>query len=191
MEFEETEIPGVWIVRPRRFGDRRGYFMETFRRDEFERATGLSVDFVQDNESFSRRGVVRGLHFQRGEFSQAKLVRVSHGRVIDVAVDLRPGSPAFGRHVAIELSAENALQIFIPRGFAHGFAVVSDEACFQYKVDNLYAPQAEATIRFDDPEIGVKWPIPIEEMTLSPKDLTGMTLAEALPLLEDFRMPGR
>lgn len=191
MEFEETEIPGVWIVRPRRFGDRRGYFMETFRRDEFERATGLSVDFVQDNESFSRRGVVRGLHFQRGEFSQAKLVRVSHGRVIDVAVDLRPGSPAFGRHVAIELSAENALQIFIPRGFAHGFAVVSDEACFQYKVDNLYAPQAEATIRFDDPEIGVKWPIPIEEMTLSPKDLTGMTLAEALPLLEDFRMTGR
>lgn len=191
MEFEETEIPGVWIVRPRRFGDRRGYFMETFRRDEFQRATGLSVDFVQDNESFSRRGVVRGLHFQRGEFSQAKLVRVSHGRVIDVAVDLRPGSPAFGRHVAIELSAENALQIFIPRGFAHGFAVVSNEACFQYKVDNLYAPQAEATIRFDDPEIGVQWPIPTEEMTLSPKDLTGMTLAEALPLLEDFRMTGR
>lgn len=187
MEFKETDIPGLWTVTPRRFGDSRGYFMETFRKDEFEKAIGRSVDFVQDNESLSRRGVVRGLHFQRGEKSQAKLVRVSQGRVLDVVVDLRPGSPSFGRHAAFEISSDNGVQLFIPRGFAHGFAVLSETACFQYKVDNLYAPEAEATIRFDDPALGIDWLIPEEERILSPKDLKGMALADAQPLIDEFK----
>ncbi|MBD5349502.1 MAG: dTDP-4-dehydrorhamnose 3,5-epimerase [Bacteroides sp.] len=180
MEFIKTEIEGVWIIEPRRFGDARGYFMETFKKSEFEANIG-HVDFVQDNESFSSRGVLRGLHFQKGEWSQAKLVRVSRGTVLDVAVDLRGGSPTFGRHVAVELSADNARQLFIPRGFAHGFVVLSPEAQFQYKVDNIYAPHAEATLRFDDPALAIDWRISPAEMLLSEKDLRGLSLPEITP----------
>lgn len=176
MEFKELEIKGVWLIEPKRFGDARGYFCETFKLSEFESHIG-KVEFVQDNESLSTRGVLRGLHFQRGEWSQAKLVRVSQGRVLDVAVDLRGGSPTYGQHVAVELSRDNGRQMFIPRGFAHGFVVLSDEAQFQYKVDNVYAPQSEATLRFDDPALGIDWPIAKEEMKLSEKDLRGMAFA--------------
>ena len=141
MNFIETEIKGVWIVEPKRFGDARGYFMESFKLEEFRKHV-VDIHFVQDNESMSTRGVLRGLHFQKGEFSQAKLVRVSRGAVLDVAVDLRGGSPTYGKYVAVELSQDNARQLFIPRGMAHGFLVLSDEAQFQYKVDNVYAPQS-------------------------------------------------
>ena len=170
----------MWVIEPKRFGDARGYFSETFKRAEFESHVGR-VDFVQDNESFSCYGVLRGLHFQKGEFSQAKLVRVSRGKVLDVAVDLRGGSPTFGRHVAVELSQDNGRQLFIPRGFAHGFVVLSDEAQFQYKVDNVYAPQAEATLRFDDPALGIDWQIPKADMLLSEKDMRGISLSETAP----------
>lgn len=180
MEFKELEIKGVWLIEPKRFGDARGYFCETFKLSEFESHIG-KVEFVQDNESLSTRGVLRGLHFQRGEWSQAKLVRVSQGRVLDVAVDLRGGSPTYGQHVAVELSRDNGRQMFIPRGFAHGFVVLSDEAQFQYKVDNVYAPHSEATLRFDDPALGIDWPIDKEEMKLSEKDLRGMAFAEVEP----------
>ncbi|MDO5770653.1 MAG: dTDP-4-dehydrorhamnose 3,5-epimerase [Bacteroidales bacterium] len=180
MEFKELDIKGVWLIEPKRFGDARGYFCETFKLSEFESHIG-KVEFVQDNESLSTRGVLRGLHFQRGEWSQAKLVRVSQGRVLDVAVDLRGGSPTYGQHVAVELSRDNGRQMFIPRGFAHGFVVLSDEAQFQYKVDNVYAPQSEATLRFDDPALGIDWPIAKEEMKLSEKDLRGMAFAEVEP----------
>lgn len=178
MQFTELEIPGVWLIEPGRYGDARGYFMETWRRDEFEAHVGYPVEFVQDNESLSSRGVLRGLHFQRGRLSQAKLVRVSRGAVLDVAVDLRPESETFGRHVAVELSADNARQLFVPRGFAHGFVVVSDVAQFQYKVDNRYAPEAEATLRFDDPALGIDWRLPAAELLLSEKDLKGCPLSQ-------------
>lgn len=180
MEFKELDIKGVWLIEPKRFGDARGYFCETFKLSEFESHIG-KVEFVQDNESLSTRGVLRGLHFQRGEWSQAKLVRVSQGRVLDVAVDLRGGSPTYGQHVAVELSRDNGRQMFIPRGFAHGFVVLSDEAQFQYKVDNVYAPHSEATLRFDDPALGIDWPIATEEMKLSEKDLRGMAFADVEP----------
>ena len=180
MEFKELDIKGVWLIEPKRFGDARGYFCETFKLSEFESHIG-KVEFVQDNESLSTCGVLRGLHFQRGEWSQAKLVRVSQGRVLDVAEDLRGGSPTYERHVAVELSRENGRQMFIPRGFAHGFVVLSDEAQFQYKVDNVYAPQSEATLRFDDPALGIDWPIAKEEMKLSEKDLRGMAFADVEP----------
>lgn len=180
MNYLKTDIEGVFIVEPKRFGDARGYFMESFKLDEFRRNVA-DIEFVQDNESFSSRGVLRGLHFQRGAFSQAKLVRVSRGTVLDVAVDLRGGSPTFGRHVAVELSDENARQLFIPRGFAHGFVVLSDVAQFQYKVDNVYAPQSEATLKFDDPALGIDWRIDAADMLLSPKDLKGMSLSEVTP----------
>lgn len=180
MKFTETDIKGVWIIDPVRFGDARGYFMETFKLEEFRANVG-DITFVQDNESMSTRGVLRGLHFQKGEFSQAKLVRVSRGTVIDVAVDLRGGSPTYGKYVAVELSQENGRQLFIPRGMAHGFLVMSDVAQFQYKVDNVYAPQAEATLRFDDETVAVNWPMERAEMLLSPKDLKGMSLGEITP----------
>lgn len=178
MNYIPTSIKGVCIVEPKRFGDARGYFMETFKLEEFRREVAPGIEFVQTNESVSTRGVLRGLHFQKGEFSQAKLVRVSQGRVIDVAVDLRPGSETYGHHVAVELSADNARQLFVPRGFAHGFIVLSDTAQFQYMVDNVYAPQAEATLRFDDPELGIDWPLPASELNLSEKDLRGLSLEE-------------
>lgn len=162
MEFIKQHIEGVWVIQPKRFGDARGYFSETFKLEEFRKHVG-DVEFVQDNESFSTYGVLRGLHFQKGEFSQAKLVRVSCGRVLDVVVDLRGGSPTYGEHVAVELTAEKGNQLFIPRGFAHGFVVLSDEAQFQYKVDNVYAPQSEATLKFDDPALGIDWQVPFEK----------------------------
>lgn len=180
MKFTQLSIPGVWLVEPVRYGDARGYFMESFKLEEFRAHVG-DIAFVQDNESMSGRGVLRGLHFQKGEFSQAKLVRVSQGTVVDVAVDLRGGSPTFGQHVAVELSQENACQLFIPRGFAHGFVVLSETAQFQYKVDNIYAPQSEATLRFDDPALGIDWRLPHSELLLSPKDLKGVSLSEITP----------
>lgn len=180
MKYTQLSLPGVWLVEPRRFGDARGYFMESFKLEEFQANVG-PVNFIQDNESFSSRGVLRGLHFQKGAMSQAKLVRVSQGAVLDVGVDLRSGSPTFGQHVAVELSADNALQLFLPRGMAHGFVVLSDVAQFQYKVDNVYAPQSEVTLRFDDPALRIDWRIPASEMLLSEKDLRGMPLSEIDP----------
>lgn len=178
MEYIKTHIEGVFVLQPKVFGDARGYFMETFRQEEFDSMVA-PVRFVQDNESKSTRGVLRGLHYQKGEFSQAKLVRVIQGRVLDVAVDLRKSSPTFLQHVAVELSGENKRQLFVPRGFAHGFVVLSDEAVFCYKVDNVYAPQAECCIRYDDPAIGVEWPLPAEELLLSAKDAQGISVHEA------------
>lgn len=178
MEFIPTDIPGVVILRPRIFGDARGYFFESFSQREFDEAV-RPVTFVQDNESCSSYGVVRGLHFQKGEHSQSKLVRVTAGTVLDVAVDIRKGSPTFGRHVAVELSAENHLQLFIPRGFAHGFAVLSEKAVFQYKCDNYYAPESEGAIAWNDPELGIDWRIPAESVLLSEKDSHHPVLAEA------------
>lgn len=184
MKYSEAFIKGVWIIEPKRFGDKRGYFMETFRLHEFRMATGAEVTFVQDNESGSTRGVLRGLHFQRGSHSQAKLVRVTRGKVLDVAVDLRPGSPTFGRHMSVELSEENACQIFIPRYFAHGFLVLSDEARFQYKVDNYYCPQAEATLRFDDPALAIEWPRVEGGYNVSQKDISdAISLREAAAII--------
>ncbi len=168
------------MIEPKRFGDMRGYFSEVFKLADFEAHIG-HVEFVQDNESFSTRGVLRGLHFQRGEWSQAKLVRVSLGTVLDVVVDLRHGSPTWGQHLAVELSADTGRQLFIPRGFAHGFAVLSDQAQFQYKVDNIYAPQSEATLRFDEPALGIDWRIAPADMILSEKDLRGLSLNEMTP----------
>lgn len=178
MEYIKTHIEGVFVLQPKVFGDARGYFMETFRQEEFDSMVA-PVRFVQDNESKSTRGVLRGLHYQKGAYSQAKLVRVIQGRVLDVAVDLRKSSPTFLQHVAVELSGENKRQLFVPRGFAHGFVVLSDEAVFCYKVDNIYAPQAECCIRYDDPAIGVEWPLPAEELLLSVKDAQGISVHEA------------
>ncbi len=180
MVFIEQCIKGVWVVEPKRFGDSRGYFCEVWKKEEFQSHVG-AVEFVQDNESFSTLGVLRGLHFQRGQWSQAKLVRVSQGTVVDVAVDLRAGSPTRGQHVAVELSADNARQLFVPRGFAHGFVVLSDVAQFQYKVDNVYAPQSEATLRFDDPVLNIDWRLPQSELQLSEKDTRGLAFAELTP----------
>ena len=180
MTFIEQAIKGVWVIQPDRYGDKRGYFSEVFKQADFDAHVG-HVDFVQDNESFSTKGVLRGLHFQRGEWSQAKLVRVSRGTVLDVVVDLRHGSPTWGRHVVIELSADTGRQLFIPRGFAHGFVVQSEVAQFQYKVDNIYAPQSEATLRFDDPALAIDWQIDRADMLLSDKDLKGLSLNEMTP----------
>jgi dTDP-4-dehydrorhamnose 3,5-epimerase len=167
----ETAIPGVLIIEPKAFGDARGYFMESFNAREFAQKTGLEVSFVQDNLSRSRRGVLRGLHFQRPPFAQSKLVGVVKGRVLDVAVDIRKGSPTYGQHVAVELSEQNHLQFFIPHGFAHGFLVLSQEAIFTYKVDRPYAPQAEAGIRWNDPDLAIEWPIDPGQVQTSAKDL--------------------
>ncbi len=178
MEYRKTEIEGVFIIEPRVFGDERGYFFEAWKRQEFEENIG-KVDFIQDNESKSVFGVLRGLHYQKGEFSQAKLVRVISGRVLDVAVDLRKDSPTFGKHVAVELSGDNKRQFFIPRGFAHGFLVLSDEAVFTYKVDNPYAPQAEASILWNDADLAIDWPLSEEKLILSQKDREAQPFAEA------------
>ncbi len=178
MEYRETEIEGVYIIEPRVFSDARGYFMEAWKESEFTAHVG-PVHFIQDNESKSGYGVLRGLHYQKGAASQAKLVRVIKGRVVDVAVDLRRSSPTFGRHVMVELSDENKRQLFIPRGFAHGFLVLSDEAVFTYKVDNPYAPQEDAGIRWDDPELAIEWPIDPHEVQTSEKDLKQPLLRDA------------
>lgn len=169
MDFLQTDIEGVYVVTPRVFRDARGSFCETYNQAEFDRA-GLNYRFVQDNQSSSRYGTVRGLHFQRGDAAQAKLVRVLRGRVLDVAVDLRSGSPSFGRHVAVELTEENGRMLMIPRGFAHGFSVLSDTATFAYKCDALYCPSAEGGIRYDDPQIAIDWQVPADEIVISEKD---------------------
>ena len=178
MKYIKTEIEGVFILEPKVFNDSRGYFFETWKKSEFESYVG-AVNFIQDNESKSSFGVLRGLHYQKGAHSQAKLVRVIKGRVMDVAVDLRKKSSTFGRYVIVELSDENKRQFFIPRWFAHGFLVLSDEAIFTYKVDNAYAPQAEASIRWDDVEIGIDWPIDAKDVVMSEKDLNAKRLCEA------------
>lgn len=169
MNITETEIKGVFIIEPKVFGDSRGYFYESFSQREFEDAIG-PVSFVQDNQSKSSYGVVRGLHFQKPPHAQAKLVRVVKGTVLDVAVDLRKGSPTFGKHVAVELSEENHRQVFIPKGFAHGFSVLSEEAVFQYKCDDYYAPETEGAVAWDDPELNIDWRIPADAIILSEKD---------------------
>ena len=179
MNYIQTEIDGVWLIEPKVFSDERGYFMEAFKKEEFEANIG-PVDFVQDNESKSSFGVLRGLHYQKGEHSQAKLVRVIKGEVLDVAVDLRRSSPTFGKHVCVLLSEGNKRQFFIPRGFAHGFAVLSDEAIFTYKVDNKYAPQSEASIIYNDATLGIDWPLAESQMLLSPKDKEGMAVKDAV-----------
>lgn len=179
MDYKKTEIEGVYIIQPKVFKDNRGYFMETFRQSDFDAGIGRHVEFIQDNESKSSRGVLRGLHYQKGEASQAKLVRVIKGRVVDVAVDIRRSSKTFGRYVMVELSEENKTQFFIPRGFAHGFLVLSDEAIFTYKVDNAYAPQQEASIRYDDPDIAIEWPMDIAEVITSEKDMNARWLRDA------------
>ena len=169
MEVIETSLEGVLVIKPRVFEDDRGYFFESFSEREFFSKV-RPVKFVQDNESRSVRGVLRGLHFQKPPFAQSKLVRVVQGRVLDVAVDIRRGSPTYGKWISQELSADNHLQLFIPRGFAHGFAVLSETAVFQYKCDNFYAPQAEGAIAWDDPDIGVDWQLPAGSVILSAKD---------------------
>lgn len=179
MEFIEQKIKGVWVIEPKVFGDARGYFFESFRQDEFDKHIGHHVEFIQDNESKSSYGVLRGLHYQKGEFAQAKLVRVVKGAVLDVAVDIRKSSPTFGQYVAVELTAENKKQLYIPRGFAHGFVVKSEEAIFCYKVDNVYAPQAEAGIVYNDPTINVEWGVPAEKVLLSAKDTVSPKLLDA------------
>lgn len=185
MEIIKTDIEGVVIIEPRLFRDDRGYFFESFaERDFCERV--CATRFVQDNESKSSYGVLRGLHFQKPPHAQSKLVRVIKGRVLDVAVDIRRGSPTFGRHVAVELTEENHRQFFIPRGFAHGFSVLSEEAVFQYKCDNYYAPQSEGALAWDDPELGIDWRIPADKIVLSEKDKHHPCLNDADAWLFDY-----
>ena len=183
MEVEKTAIPGVFVIKPRIFGDDRGYFFESFNERDFTQSVG-EINFVQDNESKSRYGVVRGLHFQKPPFAQSKLVRVIVGSVLDIAVDIRKGSPTFGKHVAVELTAENHLQFFMPKGIAHGFAVLSQEAVFQYKCDNFYAPQSEGAIAWNDSALAIDWRIPENEVILSEKDKPHPLLAEIADTLD-------
>ncbi|MEG1563377.1 MAG: dTDP-4-dehydrorhamnose 3,5-epimerase [Bacteroides sp.] len=179
MNYIQSDIDGVWLIEPQVFSDERGYFMEAFKKEEFEAHIG-TVNFIQDNESKSSFGVLRGLHYQKGECSQAKLVRVIKGKVLDVAVDLRQLSPTFGKHVSALLSEENKRQFFIPRGFAHGFLVLSDEAIFTYKVDNKYAPQAEASILYNDNELAIDWPIADDRLMMSSKDKQAEAFSKAV-----------
>lgn len=182
IEVKITDIEGVLIIEPKVFGDARGYFLESFNAKEFAEKTGLNINFVQDNESMSSYGVMRGLHFQCPPFTQSKLVRCVKGAVLDVAVDIRKGSPTYGKHVAVELTEGNHRQFFVPRGFAHGFAVLSEVAVFQYKCDNFYAPQADGGISILDDSLGIDWRIPIEKALLSDKDTKHA-------LLKDFDSP--
>jgi len=170
MEIQETKLKDCFIIKPKVFEDARGYFFESFNTKTFTEKTGLHVTFVQDNQSFSSYGVIRGLHAQAGEHAQAKLVRVLKGEVLDVAVDVREGSPTYGQHVAVRLSAENKLQLFIPRGFLHGFAVLSETAEFFYKCDNFYNKESEAGIRYNSPVLGIDWLIPEEKHVIAEKD---------------------
>jgi dTDP-4-dehydrorhamnose 3,5-epimerase len=166
------------VIEPKIHGDHRGYFVETFRQDKFEQALGYKVNFVQDNESKSLKGVLRGLHFQLAPHAQSKLVRVIDGSVLDVAVDIRKGSPTFGQHVAVELSGDNKKQMFVPRGFAHGFVVLTDTATFAYKVDNYYSPECDRGLAFDDQTLNIDWLLPAESLSLSDKDTKQPTLTE-------------
>lgn len=178
MNYIQTEIDGVWIIEPKIFFDPRGYFMEAFKQQEFDATIG-QINFIQDNESQSSFGTLRGLHYQKGDYSQAKLVRVIKGEVLDVAVDLRQSSPTFGKHISVLLSDENKRQLFIPRGFAHGFLVKSEIAIFTYKVDNIYAPQSEASIRYNDPALAIDWPIADSQLVMSEKDKQAEAFREA------------
>jgi dTDP-4-dehydrorhamnose 3,5-epimerase len=187
MQFIPTEIPDVIVIEPKVFGDERGYFMETFHAERFTQETGIKTSFIQDNESRSSHGVLRGLHYQLPPFAQSKLVRVIEGTVLDIAVDIRKGSPTFGQHVSVELSAENKRQVFIPRGFAHGFVVLSDFAIFAYKVDNYYSPECDRGIKFDDPELGIDWQINPNFLQLSDKDKKQPLLKESTELF-DFQV---
>lgn len=178
MEVIKTDIDGVVIIEPRIFRDERGYFFESFSQRDFQEKVCRTV-FVQDNESKSSYGVLRGLHFQKPPYAQSKLVRVIRGAVLDVAVDIRKGSPTFGQHVAVELTGDNHRQFFIPRGFAHGFSVLTDEVIFQYKCDNFYAPQSEGALAWDDPDLGIDWRIPADRVLLSEKDRHHSRLRDA------------
>jgi dTDP-4-dehydrorhamnose 3,5-epimerase len=171
MKVTETELKGCFILEPTLFKDERGYFFESFNAKNFNEAIGEEVSFVQDNQSYSSKGVVRAIHYQQGKFTQAKLVRVLSGRVLDVAVDLRKGSPTFGQHFSIELSAENKKQLFIPKGFGHGFSVLSETAEFFYKCDNFYNKASEGGIVYNDPSLNIDWQIPLNEIKVSEKDL--------------------
>jgi len=189
MEVIRTAIPDVVIISPRLFGDARGYFFESYSQRDFDRQV-RTVRFIQDNESRSCYGVVRGLHFQKGADAQSKLLRVVRGKVLDVAVDVRVGSPTFGRHVAVELSEDNHLQLFIPRGFAHGFSVLSEDVVFQYKCDNFYAPASEGAIAWDDPDLGIDWGVKPEDVILSAKDAAHPRLRDVAPEdLFDYSVP--
>ena len=179
MQFIRTKIKDVIIIDPKVHGDDRGYFIETFRQDKLEEFLGFKVNFCQDNESKSSRGVLRGLHYQLAPSAQTKLVRVIKGRVLDVAVDIRKGSSTFGEYVAIELSEENKRQLFVPRGFAHGFVVLEDDTVFAYKVDNYYSPENDRGIAFNDPAIGIDWNIELEALNLSDKDTKQPLLVDA------------
>lgn len=179
MQAIATDISDVIIIEPQVHGDERGYFVETFRQDSLERFVGHSINFIQDNESKSDRGVLRGLHYQIGASAQSKLVRVITGRVLDVAVDIRQGSPTFGQHIAIELSAKNKRQVFVPKGFAHGFVVLEDDTIFSYKVDNYYSPADDRGIAFDDPSLAIDWQLPTAQLLLSAKDKKQPLLANA------------
>ena len=179
MQFTRTKIEDVIIIDPKVHGDERGYFIETFRQDKLEEYLGFKVNFSQDNESKSSRGVLRGLHYQLSPAAQTKLVRVIKGRVLDVAVDIRKGSPTFGQHVAVELSEDNKRQLFVPRGFAHGFVVLEDDTVFAYKVDNYYSPENDRGILFNDPAIGIDWGIEVTALNLSDKDTKQPLLADA------------
>lgn len=170
MQFTKTNIPDIIIIEPKVHGDKRGYFMETFKKDTLEEFLGYKIEFCQDNESKSSKGVLRGIHYQLPPFAQTKLVRVIKGRVLDIAVDIRVGSPTFGKHIAIELSEQNKKQLLIPRGFAHGFIVLSDEAIFSYKVDNYYNPKHDRGILFNDKDLNINWKLPDNEIQLSSKD---------------------
>lgn len=181
MEYKALPIKGVYLMEPHVFGDIRGYFMETFRSDEFRREVA-DIEFVQDNESLSGRGVARGLHYQAGDKSQAKLVRVTEGKVIDIVVDLRRGSETFGQHLMVELSEDNHRMLFLPHGMAHGFVTLGERNRFIYKVDRYYAPEAERTLLLTDPALGIKWPVDPASLTLSAKDLTGVPLSELTDL---------
>ena len=183
MRVIETDIEGVVIIEPDVFGDSRGYFFESYSQKKFDEQV-RPVRFVQDNESKSKYGVLRGLHFQKGKNAQSKLVRVIKGRVLDVAVDIRKGSPTFGKYVAVELTEDNHRQLFVPRGFAHGFSVLSEEVIFQYKCDNLYAPESEGAIAWNDPDIGIDWQLPTEDVLLSAKDSTHPMLKNATDLFD-------
>ena len=178
MKTQTTDIEGIVIIEPQVFGDSRGYFMETYQKEKYA-AVGIDVTFVQDNESMSSYGVIRGLHYQAEPFAQAKLIRVVAGRVLDVAVDIRKNSPTFGKVFTLELSSDNKLQLFLPHGIAHGFAVLSETAIFTYKCDNFYAPQSERTIRLDDSSLAIDWKIPVENRIISDKDKKGVAFADA------------
>ena len=178
MQFMAQAIPDVFVLEPKVHGDHRGYFVETFRQDKFEAAVGYKINFVQDNESKSSKGVLRGLHFQLAPHAQSKLVRVIEGSVLDVAVDVRKGSPTFGQHVAVELSGDNKKQMFIPRGFAHGFLVLTDTATFAYKVDNYYSPECDRGLAFDDNALNIDWQLDAKHLLLSEKDTKQPSLKE-------------